>query len=862
MIAQEQQTTDQTEPRKPIPISRKLIYSAVASCLALAVLLGTAELVVRLLGTGYETSFFVPSGGGQLTTNPRFPWRYFGKSVQPRTTNIVHLPQKKPPGTYRIFVLGGSAAMGVPSPDFSFSRFLEVMLAEAYPEQQFEVINAALTAVNSHVVRDIAQECASYEPDLFIVYLGNNEVVGPFGPASVFEAVASNLGAIRASLALKTTHLGQWLLEVFGGDRGPADWEGMQMFLDREVAADDPRLERVYRQFAENLSVICQAAMRAGARVLLCTVAVNLKDCPPFSTTGQVDPPFINQVAGGRQEGWEPFDPRWIEPLKERLEVEPQNALLHYLLGRCYLRAAERQRAGEQLATARDLDLLRFRADARINDTIRELAGSETIGGVDLVDVEQTFAQNAAEGISGGEQFFEHVYFNLQGQYQLARVLFDAVVGQLPERIQAASAPLPPPASFEACGRDLALTSLERWGVIKEALDLMDKPPFIGQLGHEQRAAAQRANVTRLEEALSTESDRLGQVYLAAVARNPSDLVLRKLAGRFLLSSDRAEEALGHFRAIEAELPENHRTHLLLGQAFYAGGAYRKADESFKKAISLAADPADLLSEAADFYAREGEWSVALDYARRAHALRPDRVSTMKLLARIQLRSNRVGEAFRLLRRIEKLRPGDPEVLRQLAVLSLQGGDSGQAVAYAERGLQLQPENLPLRNLYAVALQNLGKLDEAAAEYEAVLSTAPEQQQVLKQYFRLLRRLGRDADALAWCLQRPAEEREKGPLLEQVALLRATSRDAAVYDPQRALELAKKLNLLVATPDVQALNVLAIAQAEMGDFAAAAGTVQKGLTLVREQGNQRATAQLERQLRLIQEQKKPSQGPR
>jgi hypothetical protein len=37
---------------------------------------------------------------------------------------------------------------------------------------QFEVMNAAMRGINSHVIRVVAQECAKHEVDVFIIYMG------------------------------------------------------------------------------------------------------------------------------------------------------------------------------------------------------------------------------------------------------------------------------------------------------------------------------------------------------------------------------------------------------------------------------------------------------------------------------------------------------------------------------------------------------------------------------------------------------------------------------------------------------------------------------------------------------------------
>src|SRR6185436_11598513 len=121
------------------------------------------------------------------------------------------------------------------------------MLRERYPSTRFEVVNAAMTAINSHAILPIARDCAKHEGDLWLIYMGHNEVVGPFGAGTVFGAETPSLPIIRASLALGTTRLGQWL----DATRRPwsqsatQSWGGMTMFLEKQVSADDPRLRRV-----------------------------------------------------------------------------------------------------------------------------------------------------------------------------------------------------------------------------------------------------------------------------------------------------------------------------------------------------------------------------------------------------------------------------------------------------------------------------------------------------------------------------------------------------------------------------------------------------------------------------------------
>ena len=182
------------------------------------VLLGLFELTLRLAGYGFAPEAIVEfeiDGQPHAGQNSLFSWRFFPPHLAREPSPYV-FGQAKDDRTCRIFVLGASAAMGVPEPTFCFGRILREMLADRYPEAKFEVITTAMAAINSHAVLPIAKNCAEYDPDLFVVYLGNNEVTGPYGAGSVFAPLSGNLSAIRAAIALKGTRLGQLMGNVLG----------------------------------------------------------------------------------------------------------------------------------------------------------------------------------------------------------------------------------------------------------------------------------------------------------------------------------------------------------------------------------------------------------------------------------------------------------------------------------------------------------------------------------------------------------------------------------------------------------------------------------------------------------------------
>lgn len=100
--------------------------------------------------------------------------------------NAQTFSRHKPPGTYRIICLGGSATYGRPFFDHtSFPGWLRVLLPKADPSRKWEVINAGAISYASYRVKGLMAEMAQYEPDLFIAYVGNNEFL-KHGPTPKF----------------------------------------------------------------------------------------------------------------------------------------------------------------------------------------------------------------------------------------------------------------------------------------------------------------------------------------------------------------------------------------------------------------------------------------------------------------------------------------------------------------------------------------------------------------------------------------------------------------------------------------------------------------------------------------------------
>ena len=516
-------------------------------------MLAALELGLRIAGTGYPTSFFVehPTKPGYLVDNYKFAWRFFPKGLA-RAPRPIVVQAKKPKDLYRICVFGGSAAMGDPEPAYGMPRVIETLLQHRYPEKEFEVINCAVTAINSHVVRDIARDCKRLNADAWVIYLGNNEVHGPFGAGTVFGRSDRSLWMNRLGLGFKRTKIGQLLTSNSGAKGAPKNWGGMQMFLDQTVSLSDPRLAKVHSDFKVNLTTIVESA-GSKTHVVLGTVATNLKDFPPF-VSAQVELPANNK------EAWNGHLSRGVDLVKSRqywaalVEFEAaeklaaaRSAELRYRMGQCcwQLRAdpVQARKAKAHFELARDLDTLRFRADTIINQTIREVAKTTN---ATLVDSEFVLVEET--GLVGDESMHEHVHMNFAGNYKLGK----AFAEKLATHFELEGEPIQDEATRwmteKECANELGLSPFHARLTLVDVRGRLNSPPFSEQMGHAERDTSLQRQMQLLASRMTPE---LGQQtidqYTQLIAKRPNDWLLRQ---QFALLLDSVGPSNGSGRTV------------------------------------------------------------------------------------------------------------------------------------------------------------------------------------------------------------------------------------------------------------------------------------------------------------------------
>lgn len=702
--------------------------------------LGLLESGLRIAGYGYPTGFFLnsnDSGRAMLVDNPRFGWRFFPPAVA-RAPRPLYLAAQKPPETVRIFVFGESAAMGDPDPSYGFARQLERLLQARHPGQKIEVINAAMTAISSHAVRQIARDCAPRQGDFWLVYAGNNEVIGPFGAGTIFGRQAPRRATVRSILALKRTRVGQLVTQLTRSANEPTTWEGLEFFLRWQLPFNSPRLERMYSSFGANLTDITEMGGKSGATVLLSTIPVNLRDFPPLASLHRPDlqPHQMDEwqkwfVAGTNAQTAGRFAEA-LADFRKASEIDDNFAELSFQQARCETELKQPTAAETDFRRARDLDTLRFRADSRINEIVRRTAKAKA---VPFIDADAEFGRYGEEDL-----FYDHVHLNFTGNYRMA-LLFAAEMEKHWPGTRANDAPWL--TATEVAYR-LAYTRFDEERVGEEMRARLQQPPFTTQSNFRARDQQWRATLAAI---LDPPSSCVSN-YQAAITLAADDWLLRANFARLLEAADNNSDAASQWAEVSRLLPHSPEGWANLGRLTRLAGDSGRARDFLQTALKEEPDSVEARTELAILEDSLGRTESARrefeSVLRQQPGFSPARVNFGLLLAH----QGDIGGAVTQFREELRWHPDNVEARVNLANFFAAHGNTTDALPLYQEAVALDPENPIARYNFGRVLMAENRPAEAVTNFEVAVRRRPDRGDVHYEFAQALARVGREAEAL------------------------------------------------------------------------------------------------------------------
>jgi len=358
------------------------------------------------------------AGESWLTINPRLKV-YF---------NPVSFPLKKSASTRRIFVLGGSSALGFPFGELgSFSHFLSLALGQIDPEHRYQVINLGGFGYASYRVLRVFEEILSYQPDLIIVMSGHNE----FLEKREYSQSQKLPFLLQEKLSRLRTYclLENLVFKLFPPPQKPL--LGSEVKWEHFIAK--PELKKIIlNHYRYNLSRMAELAEKRQIPLLFLTCPSNLKDFPPYHS---VHKEGLKKEA---EINWEKNFQKSLELisrgefssalgfLENALSIDPQYALSWYLLGRCYFALDKSEQAKRAFIKALELDGWQVRALPEFNQAVLSMKNQ----GSWVLDLIPVFENSSPEGIPGNELFYDHCHPRIETQALVGREIISKLIEQ------------------------------------------------------------------------------------------------------------------------------------------------------------------------------------------------------------------------------------------------------------------------------------------------------------------------------------------------------------------------------------------------------------------------------------------------
>ncbi len=384
--------------------SRNKIYFRIMAILLSLSLFIFLEIILRLFSVGTDLHLFVEHKSEKYSdyyiVNPYVGEKYFTRLEATSGTNDIFL-KKKPKNGFRIFLMGSSTLYGFPyGKNLMASRILQKRLQDSYPDKTIEVINTAITAINTITLKDYIGQILKYEPDAILFYAGHNEFYGAFGVGSN-ETMSKNSFLRWLHFKLLNLRIYQLLRSAVTGisnkiaeNSNTPETKGTLMkriVKNKNIGYKSAKYFNGINQFRNNLLYIVKQSQKSNVPFLLSDLVSNIKDLPPFG-----------DLANSEFSAATKYN-------------EAINALSN----------GDTLSAKKLFYEAKDFDPVRFRASEEINQIIDSLAQQNNVF---FIPTKKWFSTISEGGLIGNNLLAEHVHPNINGQFVLADAFYTQIV--------------------------------------------------------------------------------------------------------------------------------------------------------------------------------------------------------------------------------------------------------------------------------------------------------------------------------------------------------------------------------------------------------------------------------------------------
>ena len=367
------------------------------------------ELALRFLGIGESYDMFLRTEDKQYyTLNPNYYLRFVNAKQFP---DIPILDQRfsieKPENTRRIFLMGDQSLCSL-FPDVNTRK----ILTDFYDSSgyYYEIIQLAVPLSNSFSITSMSRNLKAYDPDACIVISGSNEHYGLPRKSNWMQDI-NNYWGIAAYVTFKKYRFLQ-VLDRYVYIRK----DDVSTFPPGDL--DEWSVPYRSREYEEALSHfdrnIRRMAKKADFPLFMVSLPEHIKVHPYRSLFDdkELSDADIAKECAVLVHNTDRFSiERWINDLKA---WEPETAIYYYCLGMIEERAGQSETALKHYRRALELDVFRVRSDPNMNDLIVKY--SETLPGLNMIDVRGEMMRTSSDGLRINRYFQNNLTLNASGR--------------------------------------------------------------------------------------------------------------------------------------------------------------------------------------------------------------------------------------------------------------------------------------------------------------------------------------------------------------------------------------------------------------------------------------------------------------
>lgn len=692
------QSIEEKSDRRRLSAVKQIFFTALVFCLFFA----GSELVLKVVGVKPLSLTEDPMVGFADNAPLFVKQQQNDGAVVYRTArnklqhfNDQSFKEIKGKNTCRIFCLGGSTTYGRPYDNkLSFCGWLGAYLKAAEPNTNWEVVNAGGISYASYRIAKLMQELTRYEPDLFIVYSGQNEFLErrSYGKLADLPSWLVNLDSTlngtrtysslkRLSEALRPESLKK------AGKKYEVSGEVKTMLAytagPRSYHRDDELRLQILKHYSFNLERMVLLAEEAGADIVFVTPVVNLKDVSPFKSenkeglTAQAENSFYRLLEKGKKRHEEGNPADALKLYKQAFEIDNRYADLYFRIGRALFDLKGYEKAEHAFKRAVDEDVAPLRALSAMRTILLEVTSRQ---GVPLVDFEQILKRAYLEAydhsVFGDEYFLDHVHTSDEGY----RLLGLSLLGTLKNE------------GFLSPGHALTEAQMEK--VERQVRSSMDNEYYRDSLFNLAKVFDWAGKFEETEHLLKKSISLYGpqgEVYV--------------LLGTVLLKKGEIDASIDTFQEALKTGYETPTLYMRLADAYRTTGRFSEALEAYKKKFGLDGLAYEAHTLYGIVYAFQGDHKTAILEFEEALRLKPDYiVASVNMVGSLYV-ENRFDEVITLAKEVLKKDPKQYKMHFIIGEILLDRGDGDGAIQYLSKAVRIAPDFLKARESLEKARQ-------------------------------------------------------------------------------------------------------------------------------------------------------------